>query len=110
MTRSMGSNPQPLAWLRAALAAAALGAAAPGQGNAPSGAQAPRPGENPNKEAFDFLPGGTYEPSLSPPARVLGYALGSRFTEHHRLVEAVRNYAQNSERAALEKYGETEEK
>jgi hypothetical protein len=62
-----------------------------------------------SKEVFEWLPGGTYEPNVSAPAKLLGYPLGTRFTEHHRLLEVVRSYAQINDRAVLEKYGETEE-
>ncbi|MFN0204995.1 MAG: M14 family metallopeptidase [Planctomycetota bacterium] len=61
-------------------------------------------------ESFDLFPGGTYDPTVAPPARLLGFPLGSNYTEHHRLIELVRAYTQNNERAVLEKYGETEEK
>ncbi len=60
-------------------------------------------------DAFDLLPGGTYDPAFRTPAQLLGYRLGTRFTEHDRLVDAVRAYGQN-ERAVLEKYGETEQR
>ncbi|MBI3820971.1 MAG: hypothetical protein HY286_19960 [Planctomycetes bacterium] len=64
----------------------------------------------PQNEAFDLFPGGTYDPAVAPPARLLGYPVGSDYTEHHRMLEVVRAYAQNNDRATLEKYGETEEK
>src|SRR5262245_33500131 len=84
---------------------AALAASAIAQGPAPAAAKTQ---ESP--ETFDFLPGGTYDPNVSLPNRQLGYPVGARFTEHHKLVEIVRQYAQGNERAVLEKYGETEER
>lgn len=74
------------------------------------GTTPPAPAPPPPQDAFDFFPGGTYDAAVAPPARLLGFPLGSDYTEHHRLVEIVRSYAQNNERAVLEKYGETEEK
>lgn len=70
------------------------------------------PPQNPqtSAEAFDLFPGGTYDPAVAPPARLLGFPLASNYTEHHRLVEIVRTYSQNTDKAVLEKYGETEEK
>lgn len=107
----MATNPSIRFALSGATLALALAAPARAQGTPPAPAQGtPRPADNANKEAFDFLPEGTYDVNVSPPARLLGYPLGTRFTEHHRLVEIVRNYAQNNDRAILEKYGETEER
>jgi len=60
-------------------------------------------------QGFEFFPGGTYDPQIPTPAQQLGYPIGSRFTEHSRLLEVVRALAQN-ERAVLERYGETEER
>lgn len=87
---------------------------APARPQGGSGAEAPKSGapraDGAVREAFSFLPGGTYDANVSPPGKQLGYALGQRFTEHHRLVEVVRNYTQNTDRAVLEKYGESEER
>ena len=101
--------PNPSA-LRVALAFLCLAGALAAQGTPPNASPQGRPGENPNKDTFDFLPGGTYEPNITPPNQLLGYPLGTRFTEYHRLVDVVRNYAANNDRAKLEKYGDTEEK
>lgn len=81
------------------------GQAGPGQAG-----QGGQPAAQTDPDALDLFPGGTYDPAIAPPARLLGYPLGSRYTEYHRLVEVVRAYAQNNDRAVLEKYGETEEK
>ena len=43
------------------------------------------------------------------PAEFLGYALGDRFTPHHRVVDYVEAVAEASDAVAVERYGETPE-
>ncbi|MDX1545774.1 MAG: M14 family metallopeptidase [Rhodothermales bacterium] len=54
------------------------------------------------------LPGRAQDRLLSP-AEFLGYALGERFTPHHRVVDYVEHVAAHAPAVRLEPYGETNE-
>ncbi len=49
------------------------------------------------------------DPSVPAPAAVLGYPVGVRFTQHHRVLEYLRALADASDRVTLWQYGETYE-
>ena len=52
---------------------------------------------------------GTLDPAIPSPDRVLGYALGSQFTPHHRLAAYLDSLDRASDRVTLEQYGTTVE-
>ncbi len=61
-------------------------------------------------EGFDLYPGGAYREGIPTPAHYLGYALGQRYTPHHRVIDYVETVADvAADRVRQERYGRTPE-
>ncbi|UCF36713.1 MAG: hypothetical protein JSU96_18175 [Acidobacteriota bacterium] len=58
----------------------------------------------------DWLPGGTYDPSVPSPASVLGYEIGTHLTDHLQMVDYIHRLARVSDRVQVIKYGESVER
>ncbi len=56
-----------------------------------------------------FTAGTDPDPDIPSPESFLGYAIGERFTPHHRIVEYVTALAEASDRVRIEQYGQTYE-
>lgn len=56
---------------------------------------------------FNFFP--TLSQNIKSPSEFLGYELGTRFTQHHKVVEYFKYVRNTSNLVSLEKYGETNE-
>ena len=52
-------------------------------------------------------PGGAYDPAVPPPAAVLGYELGERFTPHHLIMRYLERLAATSSRIRLDTVSRT---
>ncbi len=69
----------------------------------------------PHRRLLSFLilvllvPAAAGQDRLLSPAEFLGYALGDRFTPHHRVVDYVEHVAAHSPNVRIERYGETNE-
>jgi len=50
-----------------------------------------------------------YDPSVTTPAQCLGYPLGARMAPHAAIVDCFRGWAESSDRARFEVYGQTHE-
>ena len=61
-------------------------------------------------ERFAFEEGLSYNSSIQSPAEFLGYELGERFTEYEKSVQYFKYLAEQSDRIALNQYGETYER
>ena len=58
----------------------------------------------------EFFPGGTYNPKVITPESVLGYQIGSRFTEYASLNDVFEKLVASSDRIRRVVYGETNER
>lgn len=61
-------------------------------------------------QKFDWLPGSTYDPSIPAPESVLGYEIGSYFTEHHQMVDYMHKLAAAANKVRIFKYGQSYER
>ena len=61
-----------------------------------------------NAQEFEWIPGGTYDPSILTPESVLGYEIGEYLTDHHRMIEHNHKLAESSEMAEITKNRDTE--
>jgi hypothetical protein len=61
-------------------------------------------------QKFEWLPGSTYDPSIPTPESVLGYEIGTYFTEHHQMVDYMHKLAASSDKVKIFKYGQTYER
>lgn len=61
-------------------------------------------------ERFAFEPALEYRSDIQSPAQFLGYELGEHFVEYHQAVQYIKYLAEQSDRIALNQYGETYER
>ncbi|MGI8783729.1 MAG: M14 metallopeptidase family protein, partial [Acidobacteriota bacterium] len=61
------------------------------------------------QERFDFYPGGTYDPAIPTLKAVLGYQVGERVTDHHRIGQYLQALAAKSERIRIGTYAVSHE-
>jgi hypothetical protein len=60
-------------------------------------------------EAFNWFPGGTYDPTIPTPAPFLGYTFGCDLTPHQQLEAYLEAVAAASDRVVMGSYGKTNE-
>jgi len=61
-------------------------------------------------QKFEWLPGSTYDPTIPTPESVLGYEVGTYFTEHYQMVDYMHRLASSSDKVQIFKYGQSDER
>jgi hypothetical protein len=61
-------------------------------------------------QKFEWLPGSNYDPSIPTLESVLGYEVGTYFTEHHQMVDYMHRLAASSDKVQIFKYGQSYER
>jgi hypothetical protein len=61
-------------------------------------------------EKFEWLKGSTYDPAIPTPESVLGYSIGSYFSEHYQTVEYMHKLAAATDKVQIFKYGQSYER
>lgn len=61
-------------------------------------------------QGFEWLRGGTYDPTIPTPESVLGYEIGTYLTDHLQMVDYMHKLAESTDRVQIFKYGQTYER
>jgi len=61
-------------------------------------------------QGFEWLRGGTYDPTIPTPESVLGYEIGTYLTDHLQMVDYIHKLAESTDRVQIFKYGQTYER
>ncbi|MCB1022771.1 MAG: hypothetical protein KDB79_00170 [Acidobacteria bacterium] len=63
-----------------------------------------------NKQPFEWLPGGTYDPNVPTPEQFLGYEIGDYLTDNLQMAAYIQKLQETSKRVKVFQYGESVER